>query len=170
MRELARSRDVEIRDLRPDETLFLEEMLLAALAWNPDVELPPREWVMAHPQVAPFHSNWGNHPGDTGLVADEDGTALGLAWYRYFTETEHGEGFVDEQTPEVAIAVVEGHRGRGLGLALMEAIHDRAREQGAARISLSVDPENPAKRLYLRLGYVDLAPDDENGRMILDLG
>jgi len=160
---------VEIRDLRPDETPFLLDMLYAALAWNPDVELPPREWLLEHPQVAPFHLDWGRHPGDTGVVADEDGSPLGLAWYRYFTEAEHGEGFVDENTPEVAVAVVEGHRGRGIGHALMEAIHERAREHGARRISLSVDPENPAKRLYLRLGYVDLEPDDEDGRMVLDL-
>lgn len=159
---------MEIRDLRPDETPFLLEMLYAALAWNPEVELPPRDWV-EHPQVAPFHVESGRHPGDTGLVADEDGPPLGIAWFRYFTEAEHGEGFVDEETPEVAIAVVDGHRGRGVGRSLMEAIHERAREQGAPRISLSVDPQNPARRLYSSLGYVDLEPGDEDGRMILDL-
>jgi GNAT superfamily N-acetyltransferase len=160
---------VEIRDLRPDETPFLLEMLYTALAWNPDVDLPPRDWVLEHPQVAPFHVEWGRHPGDMGLVAVEDGSLLGLAWCRYFTEAEHGEGFVDADTPEVAIAVVDGHRGRGIGCALMDAIHERARGQGARRISLSVDPQNPAKRLYSRLGYVDLEPGDEDGRMILDL-
>lgn len=160
---------MEVRDLRSDETPFLLDMLYAALAWNPDVELPPREWVMQHPQVAPFHVDWGRRPGDTGLVADEAGSLVGLAWYRYFTEAEHGEGFVDEETPEVAIAVIDGHRGRGVGRSLMEAIHARAREQGARRISLSVDPLNPARRLYLSLGYVDLEPGDEDGRMILEL-
>lgn len=69
----------------------------------------------------------------------------------------------------MAIAVVDGHRGRGVGRSLMEAIHERAREQGAPRISLSVDPQNPARRLYSSLGYVDLEPGDEDGRMILDL-
>jgi len=34
-----------------------------------------------------------------------------LAWYRFFTEEAHGEGFVDPATPEVAIAVVDGRRG-----------------------------------------------------------
>ena len=159
---------MEIRDLRADETSFLQQMLYAALAWRPDVELPPHDWVLEHPQVAPFHTGWGRG-GDTGLVAEEDGTPCGLAWYRFFSEDEHGEGFVDEATPEVAVAVVDGKRGRGIGEALMLAIHERAREQKVERISLSVDPDNPAKRLYQRLGYVDLQPDDENGRMILEL-
>ena len=157
-----------IRDLRPDEVWFLQEMLYTALAWRPDVELPPREWVLEHPQVAPFHTAWGR-AGDTALVAEEDGVAYGLAWYRFFTEEEHGEGFVDEATPEVAVAVVDGMRGRGVGGALMGAMHERAREQGIERISLSVDPDNPAKRLYVRLGYLELEPDDENGRMLLAL-
>jgi GNAT superfamily N-acetyltransferase len=159
---------VEIRDLRPDETPFLQEMLYTALDWRVDGELPPREFVLEHPQVAPFHTAWGRD-GDTGLVAVDTGQACGLAWYRFFTEEDHGEGFVDEETPEVAVAVVPDMRGRGIGGALMLAIHERAREQGVERISLSVDPDNPAKRLYLRLGYVDLEPGDENGRMILDL-
>ncbi len=159
---------MEIRDLRSDETAFLQEMLYTALAWRPDVELPPREWVLEHPQVAPFHTAWGRG-GDTGLVAEEDDALVGLAWYRFFTEDEHGEGYVDDETPEVAVAVVDGHRGRGIGGALMVAIHERAREQRVGRISLSVDPDNPARRLYLRLGYVDLEPGDENGRMILEL-
>jgi len=47
----------EIRELRADETSFLEEMLWTALAgWRPDVELPPRELVLAHPQVVVFHA------------------------------------------------------------------------------------------------------------------
>ncbi len=160
---------MEIRDLRPDETAFLREMLYTALDWRPDVELPPREWVLEHPQVVPFHTAWGEE-GDTGFLAEEDGTPCGLAWYRFFTEEEHGEGFVDPATPEVAIAVVDGMRGRGIGAALMLAVHERARAQGVERISLSVDPDNPARRLYLRLGYVDLEPDAENGRMIVELG
>ena len=154
--------------MRTDETSFLQEMLYTALDWRPDVELPPREWVLEHEQVAPFHKAWGR-AGDTGLVGEEDGIPCGLAWYRFFTEEEHGEGFVDATTPEVAVAVVDGMRGRGIGGALMLAIHDRARAQGVERISLSVDPDNPAKRLYRRLGYVDVE-GDANGLMILDLG
>ena len=158
----------EVRDLRADEMPFLEQMLYVALAWRPDVELPPREWLLAHPQVVVFHAGWGR-AGDVGLVAEEGGEPVGLAWYRFFTDEEHGEGHVDETTPELAIAVVDGYRGRGVGKLLMETIHARARAHGVARISLSVDRDNPARRLYERLGYVELEPDDENGRMVLPL-
>lgn len=159
---------IEIRELRDDETPFIEEMLVAALAWRPGVELPPREFVLAHPQVVVFHASWGR-AGDVGLVAEVAGEPIGLVWYRFFTAEEHGEGYVDEDTPELAIAVVDDHRGRGVGTQLMEAIHARARGDGVARISLSVDLDNPARRLYERLGYVALEPGDEDGRMVLRL-
>jgi ribosomal protein S18 acetylase RimI-like enzyme len=51
----------------------------------------------------------------------------------------------------------------------MEAIHARAREQGVRRISLSVDGDKPAKRLYERLGSSSSQTGDEDGRMVLEL-
>jgi ribosomal protein S18 acetylase RimI-like enzyme len=159
---------VTIRDLADDEHAFLREMLYAALAWRPDRWLPPQALLVRLPQVAIFHKGWGR-PGDTALVAEEDGRLVGLVWYRYFTNERHGEGYVDPDTPELAIAVVNGRRSRGIGRRLMEAMHERARADGVARISLSVDADNPAKRLYASLGYVEYAPEDGLGRMLLEL-
>jgi GNAT superfamily N-acetyltransferase len=143
-------------------------MLYAALDWRPGVELPSPDFVLAHPQVVIFHDGWGRE-GDAGVVAEEDGRPVGAAWWRFFTDESHGEGYVDTDTPELAIAVVDGFRGRGIGRVLMKAMHERGRELGLRRVSLSVDADNPAKHLYASLGYVELEPGDESGRMLLDL-
>jgi GNAT superfamily N-acetyltransferase len=160
---------MRIRELASEDHPFLREMLYAALAWQPNPALPSFEAIIDHPQLAIFHAGWGRE-GDAGLVAEEDGRRIGAVWWRFFTEAEHGEGFVDEDTPELAIAVVDGFRGRGVGRALMDAMHDLGRRRGVRRVSLSVDAENPAKRLYAALGYVDHEPEDDLGRMVLDLG
>ena len=159
---------LRIRELAPADAEFLGAMLYEAVYWDPAKERLPIEFVLAHPQLSIFHEGWGR-PGDAGLVAELDGEPVGVVFYRRFTEAVHGEGFVDEATPELAIAVADGRRGHGIGAALMEAMHERARADGLERLSLSVDADNPAKRLYARLGYVEHEPDDGLGRMILTL-
>ena len=58
-----------------------------------------------------------------------------------FTVTHGREqvGFVDETTPELAIAVVPSRRGRGIGETLLEALVERARAEGHRALSLSVE-------------------------------
>ena len=159
---------IEIRELTNADHSFLRRMLGDALYWRADRHPIPRFVAMRLPQVRMYEKGWGR-AGDTGLVAVDGARPVGAVWCRLFTESEHGDGWVDAATPELAIAVVESHRGRGVGRALMEAMHERARSDGVARISLSVDADNPAKRLYARLGYEDYAPEDGKGRMVLDL-
>ena len=160
--------DLRLRDLTPDGAAFLGEMLYAAAFWRPDEERPPIDLVLAHPQAARYHVGWGR-AGDVGVVAELDGAPVGCAWYRLFTEEDHGDGFIDPATPEVAIAVRDGHRGRGIGRELLTELHARARAEGLARVSLSANLDNPARRLYADLGYVEFTPDDPKERMVHEL-
>lgn len=159
---------MKIRELAvTDEELLAEMLYVAAFGWL-EGERPPMEVVLAHPQAAMYCRGFGRQ-GDAGLVAVVDGEPAGVVWYRLFTEAEHGDGFVDEATPELAIAVRESRRGQGIGTALMHAMHERARVEGVRQLSLSVDDRNRAKRLYAALGYREHEPGDGRGRMIIDL-
>jgi GNAT superfamily N-acetyltransferase len=144
-------------------------MLYTAALWRPDGPRPDAHWALQQPEIAPFHEEWGR-AGDTALVAEESGRLIGAIWYRFFTKERHGHGFIDEDTPEIAIAVVEDARGKGVGRALMHALHERARRAGLRRLGLSVNADNPAKRLYASLGYSDYSPEDPYERMIVELG
>jgi ribosomal protein S18 acetylase RimI-like enzyme len=114
-------------------------------------------WRWSDPELADlpvsrYVEGWGR-PGDRSLVLVEGFQPVGAAWYRLFTSDEPGYGFVDEQTPELTIAIVPSRRGRGLGDGLLTRLVEQARRDGFAALSLSVEPDNPALALYERHGF-----------------
>jgi ribosomal protein S18 acetylase RimI-like enzyme len=133
---------------------FLRDMLHHAYYWR---ERDPGSTAMRYVRA------WGR-PGDTAVIALEEGFPVGAAWYRIFPTAEPGYGYVDERTPELAIAVVPGKRGHGIGDALLSALLDKARQAGYASLSLSVDSQNAgAIRLYERHGF---ERTDDDGRSL----
>ena len=126
---------------------FLRDMLHHAYYWKerqPDAGPGP---------VQLYVKAWGR-PGDTAVIALVDGFPVGAAWFRLFTQDAPGYGFVDAQTPELAIAVVPSARGKGVGTALLDALVERARGEGHDAISLSVDRHNNgAIALYGQHGF-----------------
>jgi GNAT superfamily N-acetyltransferase len=159
---------VTFRDAGPDDLELVKWALYTAVAWNPDRELPPLEVTIEHPELARYHRGWGR-TGDLGVIAERDGEVVGVALCRLFTDVDHGHGYVDPETPELAVAVAAGARGTGIGTQLLNELADRARAAGFARLSLSVDAGNRARRLYERVGYRQLSADDDGLRMVLDL-
>jgi ribosomal protein S18 acetylase RimI-like enzyme len=126
---------------------FLRDMLHHAYYWR---EREPDE---GPGPVALYVKGWGR-PGDTALIAMDDGFPVGAAWYRLFRRDHPGYGFVDEATPELAVAVVPSRRGRGLGEGLLEALVERARADGYRALSLSVPSEDgPLLSFYEKHGF-----------------
>jgi len=133
-----------IRHAGTQDIPFMRDMLRHAYyaRWGTEADVPLERYV----------AGWGR-PGDTALVAIDEFQPVGVAWYRLFPEEEPGYGFVDEHTPELTIAIVPSRRGKGLGEQLLAALLDEARAQGRSEISLSVEPDNPAIRLYEQHGF-----------------
>jgi ribosomal protein S18 acetylase RimI-like enzyme len=141
-----------IRAVAADDIPFVRVMLFEAAHWRAGVARPAIEEALAQPAVAHYVESWGR-AGDAGVVAVEGGGRVGAAWYRLFPADRPGYGFVDEQTPELSIAVLARARGRGVGTALLRALLEQARGAGFEAISLSVEPHNPAVGLYERAGF-----------------
>jgi ribosomal protein S18 acetylase RimI-like enzyme len=134
---------------------FLRDMLHHAYYWR---ERMPDE---GPGPVQLYVKAWGRR-GDTAVIALLDGFPVGAAWFRLFAEASPGYGFVDEATPELAVAVVPNARGVGVGSALLESLLERARDDGYEALSLSVDRENQgAIALYEQFGFrrVEETPD-----------
>ena len=144
--------DVRCRPAVGDDFTFLATMLGEAAVWRPDKPTPTADEVLADPRYAMYLAGWPKQ-GDYGLVAEEDGP-VGAAWYRTFTEASHGHGFVSEDVPELAIAVIASRRHEGIGRRLLVDLIEASVAQGYEAISLSVAENNPARRLYASSGFV----------------
>jgi GNAT superfamily N-acetyltransferase len=138
---------------------FLRDMLHHAYYW--------RERVPGS-LVSRYVRGWGR-PGDTAVIALAGGFPVGAAWYRLFKAEEPGYGFVDAGTPELAIAVVPSKRGHGIGDELLQALLAKARAAGYSRLSLSVEPGNPARKLYERHGFEVVEQGSEAWTMVAEL-
>jgi len=127
---------------------------LALAAYEPDAAA-----AKAVPRVAKYLAGWPR-PGDFGFIAEQNGEDVGAAWARRFSAEEltspYGdEEAPDEEAPKVSIGVKPNARGQGVGEKLMRALIGEAARRGLG-LCLSVRSENPARRLYERLGFCDI--------------
>ena len=119
---------------------------LAIAAYEPDIER-----AKAVPFVAAHLAGW-RRPEDFGFIAEQDGVAIGAAWARQFSPDEQPAFYVDAHTPEVTIGVKSDNRARGIGGRLLEAVIAEATRRGVG-LCLNVRHDNPARRLYERIGF-----------------
>jgi len=160
--------EVEVRDATADHAGFLAAMLAVAFDWRPGTVPRPVAELPGLDGVWHYVDGWPR-TGDAGVVA-VSGVPVGAAWWRHFRGGDPGFGFVDEGIPEIAVGVVGRFRGRGVGATLLGELIARAVDAGLPGLSLSVEPDNPALRLYRRLGFVEAGGVDGSLTMLLGLG
>lgn len=90
---------------------------------------------------------------DLLVVAEQEGRLLGYAL--------GGIGQDRSQGWLLSLAVLPEARGLGLAERMLLRLEQGLTAQGTARVRLTVDPANPAQRLYLRLGFALLAEEPD---------
>ncbi|QFG00329.1 GNAT family N-acetyltransferase [Psychrobacillus glaciei] len=139
----------EIRSLERHDIPFLRDMVYES-AFVPEGQKPFPRTILNEPSVSKYVAGWGEQSGDIGLIAEKEEQKIGAIWLRLF----------DDETPEIGIAILKEFRGKGIGNALMRALETEAKNYGYQKLCLSVDPRNPACRLYEQFGYEHVGWDD----------
>lgn len=134
---------LELRIAAHADDPFLLDMAREACALEGRHPLPPADdpAVLA---LVPGH-------GDEAVIAAADGVLLGAAWWLIRDPPLLADA-TGGPLPELAMAVVQEHRRRGVGAALIEALAERAAGRYTA-LALNVHLLNPAVRLYVRAGF-----------------
>jgi ribosomal protein S18 acetylase RimI-like enzyme len=87
--------------------------------------------------------------GDPLLVADEDGAAVGFAWFHTGGTFESG-GYLR------LIALEPGREGQGHGAALLDELERRVAPKSPHLFLLVSDFNDAARRFYRRRGYLEV--------------
>ena len=142
-----------IRMATQDDEPFLWEMLYFAAHMDEDGEISP-EAAKQNPDLEKYVNGWGRET-DVGCIALEphSNQPVGAAWIRLLIANEKTTSYVDDVTPELAIAVLPEYLGCGVGTLMLQHLLEAAKQR-YPRVVLSVRATNPAKRLYERMGFL----------------
>jgi GNAT superfamily N-acetyltransferase len=143
---------LHIRDARSEDRGAIEAVTLAA--YEQFAALMPAYWEGYRQNIL---ATLADAPLDAQIVAEEEGRVVGtvLLYPAGGVMARPGGGSITLAWPEVRLlAVAPEARGRGVGAALMSECIRRARQSGAAALTLhTTDVMQSAMRLYERLGF-----------------
>lgn len=105
------------------------------------------------PKLAVYNEFYGYTSKDLGLYALVDNQLSGAVWIRRLNADHGSNGYVDDNTPILNMAVLPEFRAQGIGAQMLEQLFIEA---GALyeNISVSVVSNSPALRFYERHGFV----------------
>ena len=147
---------------------FLKEMLFEAFFWDASTKRPDFGSFRNTAEFSELLAGWERR-GDRSIIAEENGTRIGAAWFRLWTQELHSYGFVDDATPEIAMAVRRDYRSKGVGRRLLDALVETARADGVPALSLSVSPLNFAHQLYESAGFRKVGESGTSWTLLLSL-
>jgi ribosomal protein S18 acetylase RimI-like enzyme len=134
--------------LRSSEQKILTDMLYYAMRLD-----EVNKSLADLPKLSIYSDFYGYTSKDLGLYALVDNQLAGAVWIRRLKADHASNGYIDDNTPILNIAVLPEFRGEGIGSQMIEQLFVEA---GALyeNISVSVVEDSPAIRFYERHGFI----------------
>ena len=140
--------DFVIRKLNKREASLLKEFTYLAIYVPQGAKMPPQN-IVELPELRVYYQDFGMKKGDICLVAEAENKIVGAVWTRIVNDFAH----IDDDTPSLAIAVAIESRGKGIGTRLLNKMLAVLKDEGFLSVSLSVQKENFAVKMYKRAGF-----------------
>lgn len=156
--------NLRMMEIDASNAALLSNFLYEAI-FVPSGMQPPSRDILADPQLQVYVQDFGKQTGDFGLFAEVEGVIAGAVWARIMEDYGH----IDNETPSLAIALYKEYRGKGIGTALLQAMLKLLQEHGYEQVSLAVQKENYAVKLYTACGFRVYRESEEEYIMVRSL-
>lgn len=153
--------DYIIREIKESEYPLLDEFIYEAIFIPEGVVAPPKS-IINNPDIQIYVSEFGSKKDDCCVVAEADNKIIGAAWVRIMNDY----GYIDDETPSLAISLYKQYRGLSIGTSMMEKLLSLLKRKGSSRTSLAVQKANYALKMYQNVGYEIVDENEEEYIMI----
>ena len=145
-----------IREYRPDDVREVEQCLAELQDFSKLIYANVADGAIAPRYLQHLLIRCDETNGKI-FVAESEGRVVGMVCVYARVKSDA----VDEEFHEYAyvsdLVILAGHRGKGLGRALLKCAEDHARRQGATLLRINVLAQNEvARSLYARCGFDEL--------------
>lgn len=156
--------DYIIREMRKEEYCILGDFLYEAIYIPDGIKRPPKS-IIKCPELQEYIVEFGERKHDKAMVAEIQGNVVGAVWVRIMNDYGH----IDNDTPSLAMSVFKKYRGLGIGTSLLEHLLSVERMEGYSKISLSVQKNNYAVKMYEKVGFNIVDENNEEYIMVVNL-
>lgn len=151
----------KIRRLLKSERAILNEFLYEAIFIPDGVDSPPKS-IINNDDLQVYVAAFGENENDICFVAEAGGKIVGAAWARIMNDYGH----IEDGVPSLAVSLYKEYRGRGIGMVLMQKLLSELENMGHKKVSLAVQKQNYAVRMYRKLGFEVVGEKEEEFLML----
>jgi GNAT superfamily N-acetyltransferase len=154
---LPRSRDISLRDARPEDAAELVRVLIRTKeeSFSGPIDPHDRDFDFWHDRWRRYLQEGSRAQKSLGdgfaILAQTEGELVGFAGYHHTRRWE-----CDAELESIYVRL--SHQGRGVGTRLLREILQRLRADGSRSLCVGYRPDNPYKRFYFKHGAIEINP------------